>query len=72
MFGEGRYFAFSIKYPLLFAAASSLPFHPLVQQSIWNPFCIFVGHHAVSQKAEIMLLDELFHKKLSIEYMVSP
>ncbi|CAM4472608.1 2-dehydropantoate 2-reductase N-terminal domain-containing protein [Paenibacillus phoenicis] len=37
------------------------------RQMLTNDFIIDVklGNHAVSQKAEIMLLDEMFHKKLS-------
>ncbi|MNM16339.1 2-dehydropantoate 2-reductase [compost metagenome] len=37
------------------------------QQMLSNEFIINVklGNHAVSQRAEIMLLDEMFHKKLS-------
>ncbi|MDQ0887835.1 2-dehydropantoate 2-reductase [Paenibacillus sp. V4I9] len=38
-------------------------------QMLSNDFIIDVklGNHAVSQKAEIMLLDEVFHKKMSIQ-----
>ncbi|KFN08364.1 MAG: 2-dehydropantoate 2-reductase N-terminal domain-containing protein [Paenibacillus macerans] len=38
------------------------------RQMLSNDFIIDVklGNHAVSQKAEILLLDELFHKKLSL------
>jgi len=37
------------------------------RQMLSNDFIIDVklGHHAVSQKAEIMLLDEMFHKRIS-------
>ncbi|MNJ05699.1 hypothetical protein D3C73_1671970 [compost metagenome] len=37
------------------------------QQMLSNDFIIDVklGNHAVSQRAEIMLLDQMFHKKLS-------
>ncbi|ANS73781.1 ketopantoate reductase [Paenibacillus yonginensis] len=37
-------------------------------QMLSNDFIVDVklGHHAVSQKAELMLLEEMFHKKISI------
>jgi 2-dehydropantoate 2-reductase len=37
------------------------------RQMLSNDFIIDVklGNHAVSKKAEILLLDEVFHKKLS-------
>lgn len=52
-------------------ALGELPENDIIShyhQMLSNDFIIDVklGNHAVSQKAEIMLLDEMFHKKISI------